>query len=84
MENDPQTEDVQIEDDEVVFVPEETLNITWNADTLTENLFDMDEFAVNISLVNHVLYALASVFLYCSNNRYYTTLTLINGNHQYI
>lgn len=81
MENDPQTDDVQIEDDEIAFIPGETFNVTWNAVALTENLFDMNELAVNISLVNHVLYDLASVFLYCSNNRYYTTLTPINGSH---
>ena len=84
MEYDPQAEDVQIEDDEIAFVPGATFNVTWNADALTENLFDMNEIAVNVSLVNHVLNNLANVFLYCSNNRYYTTLTLINGSHHYL
>ena len=73
--------DVQIEDGELGVG--ERLNITWNANTLTGQLFDKMSTTVNITIVSYSLNLYKYMYLHVVFvDRYYTTLTLINGSHQ--
>ena len=79
------TRDVEIEGGEISLGVGERLNITWNANTLTGQLFDKMSTTVNITIVSYLLTLYKYIYLHVGFvDRYYTTLTLINGSHHYL